>query len=306
MVTKRNQEGIRYKPCRSDLIYYIAAYTILIILFLVILYPLVYVVSASFTEAADVLTGKMVLWPTSFTLAAYKEIFSYKDIWTGFGNSFLYVGVGTLFSLFLTFTAAYPLSRKDFVMKGLIMKIYTVTLFFGGGLVPYFLLVKGLGMYGARLSMIIPSAVSVWNIILVRTYFLYTIPDELLEAAKVDGCGNIRFFFGFALRLSASIIAVMIMYYGVAKWNGYFDALIFLNQKEKYPLQLILRTLLVNSQMNLITGGGIGGNDLIELLDMMEGMKYGVIVVSSIPMVALCIATQKYFQKGIMLGSMKG
>lgn len=306
MVDKMFRKKVHYKLNREDLIYYIVVYTILVVLFLLIVYPLLYVISASFTEATDVLTGKMVLWPTSFSLAAYKKIFAYKSIWTGFLNSFLYVGAGTLVSLFFTFTAAYPLSRKDFMLKGFIMKVYTVTLFFGGGLVPYFLLVKGLGLYNSRWSMIIPSAVSVWNIILVRTYFLYTIPDDLLEAAKVDGCGNVRFFLQIALRLSSPIIAVMIMYYGVAKWNGYFDALIFLNEASKYPLQLVLRTLLVNSQMDLLTGGGIGGNDLIEMLNALEGMKYGVIVIASIPMVVLCIATQKYFQKGIMLGSLKG
>lgn len=302
MVKKKS----RVKRPAKDIIFDVAVYTILIVLFLGILYPLVYVVSASVTSASDVLTGKMWLYPTSFTLSAYRKIFAYSDIWIGFANSVFYVVVGTAVSLFFTFTAAYPLSRKDFMLRGFIMKVYTVTLFFGGGIVPYFLLVKGLGMYNTRLSLIIPSAVSVWNIILVRTYFLTNIPGDLLDAARVDGCGNVRFFLQFALPLSAPIIAVMIMYYSVAKWNGYFDALIFLNDSSKYPLQLTLRTLLINSQMELITGGGIGGSNLIDQLNAMEAMKYGVIVIASIPMIVLCIATQKYFQKGIMVGSLKG
>lgn len=296
----------RVKRPAKDIVFDVAVYAILIFLFIVIAYPLVYVVSASVTSAADVLTGKMWLYPTSFTLSAYRKIFSYSDIWIGFANSVFYVVVGTAVSLFFTFTAAYPLSRRDFMLRGFIMKVYTVTLFFGGGIVPYFLLVKGLGMYNTRLSLIIPSAVSVWNIILVRTYFLTNIPNDLLDAARVDGCGNVRFFLQFALPLSAPIIAVMIMYYSVAKWNGYFDALIFLNDSSKYPLQLTLRTLLINSQMELITGGGIGGSNLIDQLNAMEAMKYGVIVIASIPMILLCTLTQKYFQKGIMVGSLKG
>ncbi len=296
----------KVKRSKGDVVYDVIVYILLILLFALFVYPLVYVVSASVTSASDVLTGKMWLYPTSFTLSAYRRIFAYGDLWIGFANSVFYVVAGTAVSLFFTFTAAYPLSRKDFVLRGFIMKVYTVTLFFGGGVVPYFLLVKGLGLYNSRLALIIPSAVSVWNIILVRTYFLANISDELLDATKVDGCGNVRFFLQFALPLSAPIIAVMIMYYALAKWNGYFDALIFLNDSNKYPLQLILRTLLVQSQMDLIVGGGIGGSDLIEQLNAMEAMKYGVIVISSIPMVALCIATQKYFQKGVMVGSLKG
>lgn len=302
MVTKKT----RAKRSVKDIVYDAVVYSVLVLLLILIAYPLIYVLSASVTSASDVLTGKMWLYPTSFTFSAYKKIFDYRDIWVGFANSLLYVVAGTAVSLFFTFTAAYPLSRKDFALRGFIMKVYTVTLFFGGGIVPYFLLVKGLGMYNSRFSLIIPSAVSVWNIILVRTYFLSNIPDDLLDAARVDGCGNIRFFMQFAIPLSAPVIAVMIMYYAVGKWNGYFDALIFLNDSSKYPLQLTLRTLLVNSQMELITGGGIGGSGLIDQLNAMEAMKYGVIVIASIPMIVLCIATQKYFQKGIMVGSLKG
>ncbi len=290
----------------GDVVYDAIVYTVLIVLFVFFTYPLIYVLSASVTSATDVLTGKMWLYPTSFTLSAYRKIFEYGDLWIGFFNSVFYVVVGTAVSLFFTLTAAYPLSRKDFMLRGFIMKVYTVTLFFGGGVVTYFLLVKGLGMYNSRLSLILPSAVSVWNIILVRTYFLANVSDELLDASKVDGCGNVRFFLQFAIPLSAPIIAVMIMYYALAKWNGYFDALIFLNDSNKYPLQLILRTLLVQSQMDLLVGGGIGGEDLIEQLNAMEAMKYGVIVIASVPMVVLCIATQKYFKKGVMVGSLKG
>ena len=297
---------LKLKGRTQDIIYTTVVYVCLSAILMFILYPLVYVVSASFTEANDVLSGKMVLFPTSFTLATYQKIFAYKDIWTGFANSAFYVIVGTALSLFCTLTAAYPLSRRDFVLKGFIMKVYAVTLFFGGGLIPYFLVVKGLGMYNSRFSQIIPSAVSVWNIVLVRTYFLMNIPNDLLDAAKVDGCNNLRFFVQIALPLSTPIIAVMIMYYGLGKWNSYFDALIFLDSPSKYPLSLILRTLLVGSQMDQITGGSVGGSDMVEQLNAIEGMKYGVIVVASVPMVVLCTMTQKYFQKGIMVGSLKG
>jgi ABC-type glycerol-3-phosphate transport system permease component len=291
---------------KQNVAYDVAVYAVVAVLFIIILYPLVYVLSASVTEANDVLTGKMVLWPTSFSLSGYQKIFAYRELWTGFGNSVFYVVVGTAVSLFFTFTAAYPLSRKDFALKSFIMKVYTVTLFFGGGLVPYFLLIKNLGLYNTRLSMILPSAVSVWNIILVRTYFLNTIPGELLEAAKIDGCSNLRFFLKIVMPLSAPITAVMVMYYAVAKWNGYFDAMIFLRDSDKYPLQLVLRSLLINSQMDLILGGGISVGDFADKLNALESMKYGVIIISSLPMVLLCIFAQKYFQKGIMVGSLKG
>ncbi|MDR0831313.1 MAG: carbohydrate ABC transporter permease [Bacillales bacterium] len=295
------------KKINPDLIYNIVVYTLLGILLVILMYPLIYVISASVTTANDVLTGKMILWPTSFSLAGYQKILSYREIWIGFANSIFYVVVGTVVSLIFTFTAAYPLSRKDFVAKGFIMKLYTVTLFFGGGLVPFYLLISNLGMIDTRLSMILPTAVSVWNIILARTYFLNTIPNELLEAAKIDGCSNVRFFWSVVLPLSKPIIAVMILYYAVAKWNGYFDAMIFLKDSNKYPLQLILRSLLINSQMDLIVGGGIGyGDDFIEKLNALESMKYGVIVIASIPMIVLCVFTHKYFQKGIMVGSLKG
>ena len=291
---------------RVDVVYNIIAYTVLIILFVLITYPLIYVVSASFTKAEDVISGKMWLFPTSFTLTSYQKIFTNQRIVSGFLNSLFYVIIGTVLSIICTFAIAYPLSRKDFAARRPIIKFLSVTLFFGGGLVPTFLLIKSIGMYNTRWALIIPSLISVWNVILVRTYFMSAIPDELLDAAKIDGCGNIRFLIQIVMPLAKPILAVLIMYNVLGRWNSYFDAMIYLDDATKYPLQLILRQILINNDSSVITGGSIGGADMADQMNAIEGMKYAVMVVSSIPMIIVCFFTQKYFKKGALLGSMKG
>jgi len=306
MVKKRKKKSTFELLSKADIVYNIIAYTILILLFIFIAYPLIYVVSASFTTAEDVVTGKMWLFPTSFTLTSYKNIFTNEKLISGFLNSIFYVVVGTALSILCTFAVAYPLSRKDFVAKKVIIKFFTVTLFFGGGLIPYFILVRKLGLFDNRWSLILPGLVSVWNVILVRTYFMSTIPDELLDAAKIDGCGNVKFLFKVVLPLSKPILAVLIMYNVLGRWNSYFDAMIFLDSSSKFPLQLILRQILLSNDSTVILGGSVGGAALQEQLNAIEGMKYAVMVVSSLPMVIVCLFTQKYFKKGAMLGSMKG
>ena len=306
MVAKKRRRRRWNLLSRGDVIYNIIAYTILIFLFILITYPLIYVVSASFTKAEDVISGKMWLFPTSFTLTSYQRIFSNQKIISGFLNSIFYVVLGTIANVVCTFAIAYPLSRRDFLLRRPIIKFLSVTLFFSGGLVPTFLLIKALGLYNTRLVLIIPSLVSVWNVILVRTYFMSAIPNELLDAAKIDGCGNIRFLLQIAMPLAKPILAVMIMYNVLARWNSYFDAMIYLDDSTKYPLQLILRQILINNDSSVITGGSIGGADMADQMNAIEGMKYAVMVVSSIPMVIVCLFTQKYFKKGALLGSMKG
>lgn len=295
----------KWKRCKEDLIFDIINYTILSLLLFLFMYPLVYVFSASITKPSEVIAGEMWLFPTSIYLDGYKEIIKYKDLWTGYLNTIIIVVAGTLLNLFVTFTAGYALSRNDFYAKRFIMPIFVFTMFFGGGLIPTYLLVSvTLNMHDSLLALIVPSAVSVWNIILAKTYFSSSIPSDLIEAAKIDGCGDIKYFVSIAIPLALPIIAVITLYNIVGRWNSYFDALIFLTSPEKYPLQLVIRNLLtMNQATNLDPNAGV-----IELEAMMrvEGMKFGVIIVSTLPMLVIYPFVQKYFVKGIFVGSIKG
>lgn len=295
----------KMKKTRADKIFDFVVYTVLSFILVIFLYPLIFVLSASITKPQEVLYGKMWLFPTSIYLDGYKEILKYKDLWTGYLNTIIIVVAGTLLSLAVTFGAGYALSRKDFFAKKFFMIVFVFTMFFSGGLIPTYLLIsKTLNMYDSLWALIIPSAVSVWNIILIRTYYLSSLPAELLEAAKIDGCNNIHFFFRVALPLSAPILVVITLYNIVGRWNSYFDALIFLFTPSKYPLQLVIRNLLTANQIsNLDPNAGI-----IEIENAMrvEGMKYGVIIISTLPMLVIYPFVQKYFIKGIMVGSLKG
>ena len=295
----------KMKICTEDKIFNVITYFILSLLLVVFVYPLVYVVSASISKPSEVLSGQMWLFPSSIYFDGYKEIFKYTQLWTGYGNTVIVVGLGTLLSLAVTFAAGYSLSRKDFFAKKFFMLTFVFTMFFGGGLIPtYILIAETLNMYDTLAALIIPSAVSVWNVILVRTYFMSSLPEDLLEAAKIDGCGNIKFFVSIAMPLAGPIIAVIALYNIVGRWNSYFDALIYLSTPEKYPLQLVIRNLLTQNQMtNLDPGAGV-----IEIENIMkvEGMKYGTIIVSTLPMLIIYPFVQKYFVKGIFVGSLKG
>lgn len=293
------------KMSKSDTAFNIVNYTLLSLSFVLFLYPLIYVLSASFSRPSDVITGKMWLFPMSVSFDGYSKIFEYSPLWTGYLNTVIIVVLGTLLSLAVTMCAGYVLSRDDFVAKKFFMWVFTITMFFGGGLIPYYILVADwLTMRDSLLALIIPSAVSVWNIILIRTYFMTSIPKAMLESAQIDGCGNFRYFLSIGVPLAVPIIAVITLYNVVGRWNSYFDALIFLNTPEKYPLQLVIRNLLSQNQMSGIDSS----SGVIEIENMMriEAMKYGVIVVSSLPMLIIYPFVQKYFIKGIMVGSLKG
>mgnify|MGYP002797784448 FL=1 len=293
------------KQCRADIIFDVVNYTLLSLLLIICLYPLIFVVSASITKPSEVLNGTMWLFPTSIYLDGYAEIFKYKDLWTGYLNAIIISVAGTVLSVVVTFAAGYALSRKDFFAKKFFMVIFVFTMFFGGGLIPTYLLIADtLNLYDSLWALIIPSAVSVWNIILIRTYYVSSISSDLLEAAKLDGCGNIRFFLSIALPLSGPILAVIILYNIVGRWNAYFDALIYISTPSKYPLQLVIRNLLTANEItNLDPNAGV-----IEIENMMrvEGMKYGVIIISTLPMLVIYPFVQKYFVKGIFVGSLKG
>jgi len=269
-----------------------------------VLYPLIFVLSASFSNPLYVLKGEVLLWPKDFTLEAYQKVFENKGIISGFVNTFKYTTIGTTINVILTIMAAYPLSRKDFYGRNVIMALFVFTIFFSGGLIPTYLLIQNLGMIDTLWVMVIPNAVAVWNIIIMRTFFQSTIPDELRESAMLDGCGNIGILTKIVLPLSLPVIAVMVLFYAVGHWNSYFQALIYLQSRENFPLQLILREILIQGQTDDLVQGT--EESLIKQQLSVEGIKYAVLIVSTIPMLVLYPFLQRYFVKGIMIGSIKG
>ena len=302
--TKKKRRPNKMKKSKSDVTFDVINYTILSIAFIIFIYPLIYVISASMTSPTDVLSGKMWIFPTSFSFEGYARILSYAPLWKSFLNTIYVVVVGTAISIIITLLAGYVLSRDDFKAKKFFILVFTVTMFFGGGLIPYYMLItETLNMRDSLWALIIPSAVSVYNIILVKTYFSTSLPRDIFEAALIDGCGDFKFFISIATPLAVPIIAVIALYNVVGKWNSYFDALIFLNSESKYPLQLVINNLLMENDVSSV--GGSGSLSLEHSL-VVESMKYGVIVVASVPMLVVYPMVQQYFIKGIMVGSVKG
>ncbi|WFB55757.1 carbohydrate ABC transporter permease [Paenibacillus sp. BR1-192] len=286
---------------RADRLFDWFNYGFLALLLIVILYPLYFIVIASVSDPISVGGGKVWLFPVDFTLEGYQKILENQAIWVGYKNTILYMAVGTAVNVAITVTGAYPLSRKDMYGRNLFMFLITFTMFFSGGLIPTYLLVKSLGLMNSMWALIIPGAVSVWNLIITRTFFQHNIPEELREAADMDGCSDFRFFLQVALPLSKAILAVLVLFYGVGHWNSFFSALIYLRDEAQYPLQLVLRNILIQNEvqelMNLELGAGS---------NLSESIKYGVIIVASIPVLILYPMVQKYFVKGVMIGSLKG
>ncbi|WP_136603917.1 carbohydrate ABC transporter permease [Paenibacillus dokdonensis] len=299
--------GVR--ETKRDKLFLICNYIYVLLAFLVVFYPLVYMISASISDPKYVGSGEMWLWPKGITFDGYKRVFENSSIWTGYGNTILYTVVGTAINLVVTLPAAYALSRKDFVGRNFFMAMFMVTMFFGGGLVPTYLLIKQLGMINTMWAIVIPSAASIWNIIVSRTFFQSSIPKELQEAAQIDGCTNMRLFIKIILPLSMPIIAVMALFYGVGNWNSYFSALIYLNDSAKYPLQLVLRQILVLQEMAAQGGGAIDASTAAAMNSKAEIaalVKYAVIIVATVPIIAIYPFLQRYFVQGVMIGSVKG
>lgn len=298
------------KESRGDKLFLISTYIYLCLALVVVLYPLIYILSASISSPQDVNSGAMWLFPKNVTLDGYKLVFENPKIWNGYLNTIIYTVAGTLLNLAVTLPASYALSRSDFVGRQLFMAFILFTMFFSGGLVPTYLLVKNLGLINSMGALILPVAASVWNIVVARTFFQTTIPKELQEAAHIDGCTNLKLFLRIVLPLSAPIVAVMALFYGVSHWNSYFPSLIYLNDEAKYPLQMVLRQILVLQEMSAeTTGAAINGEVAMAMNNKAETaslIKYGVIVVSTLPIVAIYPFLQRYFVQGVMIGSVKG
>ncbi|SER93479.1 carbohydrate ABC transporter permease [Butyrivibrio fibrisolvens] len=296
---------MNHKKISQDSVVYFINYILLALLLVAVLYPIIYIISCSFSSGNALMTGKVKLLPVEPTLQSYKAVFKYQSIWTGYLNSIIYAVVGTVISMVMTLLAAYPLSRDDFRGKKIYMFIILFTMMFSGGLIPTYLLIKNLGMMDTIWAVVLPGAVSAYNIIVARTFFANTIPKELYEAAEMDGCSDFRFFITIVLPLSTPIIAVLSLWVIVGLWNSYFGPMIYLNSQDKYPLQLVLRKILLLSQVNL-NQSNIDPETIRKNQYLGEMLKYGTIIVSTLPLMIVYPFVQKYFVKGVMIGSVKG
>jgi len=297
----RNQNAIR-EPF-SDRVFMAVNYLILSIILILILYPLLHIVAASFSNSQAVISGQVTIFPVEPTLLAYKVLLENSQVYIGFANTIFYTVVGTIIQVTLTILLAFPLSRKEFVGRKVLMMAILLTMFFEGGLIPTYLIVKELGILDTRWALIIPKALFVWQVIIAVTFFRATIPDELYESAQLDGCSDAGFIWRIVMPLSKPIIAVLILMYAVGNWNSYFDALIYLSDSALYPLQLVLRNILVMNET-----AGLSPNvayQMRRMAGLSDLLKYALIVVSSVPILIFYPFIQKYFVKGMMIGSLK-
>lgn len=277
---------------------------ILCILGVIVAYPLIYVLSSSFSSPSAVMSGKVWLLPVDFSLEGYEAIFKNKQVLIGYRNSLFYMVAGTCINVVMTMLAAYPLSRSDMPGQGPIMLLFTFTMIFSGGMIPTYLVIKNLNMLNSVWSMLIPGAISVHNMIIARTFIHSSIPHEMLEAAQIDGCSDTQYFLRMVLPLSGSVIAVITLYYAIAHWNAYFNAFMYLSDQNLYPLQLFLRDILISNKVDasmvIIDDGAVAKEGLAELL------KYSLIVVAMLPVMVIYPFVQKHFVKGVMIGAVKG
>lgn len=288
----------------GDRVFMAFNYLVLTLLLIIILYPLIYVLSASFSSGQAVSSGRVWLWPVEPTLAGYEAIFKNRMVIVGFYNSLFYTVVGTLVNVVMTILAAYPLSRPELPGRRVIAFLFFFTLLFSGGLIPTYLIVRDMGMLSTRWAMIIPTALSVWNVLIARTFFENNIPRELREAAELDGCDDFNFLWRIVLPLSGSILAVLALFYGVGHWNSYFNALIYLYDQNLWPLQLVLRDILVQNQVdpNMMTDA----REMAAKAQLRELLKYSLIVVATVPLLIVYPFVQRHFVRGVMIGSVKG
>lgn len=289
----------------ADSAFNITAVTVLVLSIVAVIYPLYFIVIASVSDPNAVYEGKVWLFPSGLTLEGYQRIFADSRIWNGLGNTVVYTVLGSAISVTTILFGAYALSRKDMPGRKFLMLLFVITMFFDGGLITKYLVVRDLGMLNTVWAVVLPGAIGVWNLIIARSFFEHTIPNELREAAQMDGANDFKFFFKMVLPLSKPLIMLMIMVHVVAHWNSFFDALIFLNDDSKYPLQLVLRNILIQSDVSSAgtTGGDIESYAAAQRIA--ELTKYAMIVVSSLPLMIALPFMQKHFTKGTMIGAVK-
>ena len=298
------KNGIR--ASRGDRAFARANYILLTIFGLLVLYPLIYVVSASISDPVAVNSGEMVLWPIGFNTKGYQAILSNSWVLTGYANSLFYTVVGTVLNVLVTFMAAYSLSRKDMFGHGVITFIMIFTMWFGGGLIPTFLVVKSLGLVNTRAVLLILGLISMYNCIICRSFISGSVPIELQEAARIDGANDFQIVWKIIFPLSGPVLAILGLYYALGHWNGYYNALIYLNDRSLMPLQIFLREILIENQTVSIPTDAEDLVAMVERTQMAQTMKYALIVVASVPMLLIYPFVQKFFVKGVMIGSVKG
>lgn len=281
----------------------VAVYIALGIVFVIIAYPLLYVVSASLSSPLSLVNGEVWLFPVGLSFDAYVHVFENESIWIGYRNTVFYTIVGTAINLVLTVLAAYPLSRRDLKGRRILMLAIVVTMFFRGGLIPEYLVVRSLGLVNTVWAILLTNALIAYNVIIMRTFFQTTIPDELRDSAFIDGASNTRLLVSIVLPLSGPVIAVIVLFYAVFHWNDFFTALIYISDRELNPLQIVLREILIQTQTDEMIGADAG---FTERVLRGEVLKYGVIIVASLPMLILYPFVQRFFVKGVMIGALKG
>lgn len=286
----------------SDWIVDIVIATLLVLIVASVIYPLWFIIIASFSDPALVAQGKVVLVPQGVNFKGYEKIIMDERIWTGYRNTIIYSILGTAVNLLVTLPTAFALSRVEFKPRRIILFIFTFTMFFGGGLIPSYLLMKDLGILNSMWVFILPGAFSVYNMIIARSFFETSIPEELRDAAQVDGLSYFSYFMRIVLPLSGAIIAVIGLYYFVGHWNDYFTGLIYIRDLDKQPLQNILQMILLSNQ----TGQGAASMSALESQNFADQIKFGVIIVSTLPLLVIYPFLQKYFNKGVMIGAVKG
>jgi putative aldouronate transport system permease protein len=291
------------KESAGDKLFLSFIYVILVLVLVIVMYPLIYILSNSFSSPAAVSSGSVWLWPVDFSLRGYETLLKSPQVLTGYLNSLFYTTAGTAISVTLTVLIAYPLSRKTFYGRNVLMMMITFTMLFSGGLIPTYMVVRAVGMIDSRWALLIPNAIWVWQLIIARSFFKSSIPDELMEASEMDGCSDLRFMRSVVIPLSKPIIAVLVLMYAVGQWNAYFDALIYLKSDDLFPLQLILRSIIIQNN---------SGNTVMDALKQVERqqlselLKYSLIVVATLPVLIIYPFVQRYFVQGMLVGSVKG
>ncbi len=292
------------KQSKGDIAFDIVNYILLALIVFVVLYPLYFIVIASFSDPDAINTGRVILWPVGFNTMGYEKIFADTKIWTAYGNTIFYTVVGTTINIVLTMMFAYPLSRKDFCGRKFLTFFMMFTMYFSGGLIPTYIWMQQLGLYDTPWVMVLLPALNVFNVIIARTNIQNNIPEELYEAASIDGCSHFKYFWSVVFPLSKTIIAVLVLYYGVAHWNEFMNGLIYLRDEGLYPLQLVLRGILIQNQAS--------ADMMVDIDSMMaqqkaaELIKYGLVIISALPVLVIYPFMQKFFAKGVMVGSVKG
>jgi multiple sugar transport system permease protein/putative aldouronate transport system permease protein len=303
--TRRKTGSVLTRYSSSDKAVHVAITFILGFSGIVILYPLIYCVACSFSSTQAIVQGRVFLWPVEFSVKAYQSVLGYELLVTGFLNSLFYVAGGTVVAVTLLVLAAYPLSRKDLLGRKFFLLYFVITMFFSGGIIPNYLLMRDLNMIGSRWSLVLGFMFSCYNMIIVKSFFQSSLPAGILDAAHIDGCGDVQFFFIIALPLAIPVIAVMVLFNAVGIWNSYFNGMMFLTRPETFNYQMILRNILFIAQMPPEMSAAMDPEFVGVMRNQLQQMRYAVLVIGALPMMVLYPFIQRYFIRGMLIGSLK-